>query len=359
MRSACVALSLVLTQAAIGQTFAGLGFYAGEHTSQAGAISADGLTVIGDGPGGQPGMGFDSTWRWRPGGALEFIATRAEVSSVSSDGNIVGGAFGLGATFPAFRWTAQGGAVQIAGVFSAGAHAPGVSGNGHVVVGSTQSSGTGDPVRWTPETGPVTIPNPPLGPLVRADVSNAFATNFDGSVVVGGMIAQEQGQPFGVLTSFRWTASGGTEIIRLAGGGLLQAGAIGVSQDGATVIAGNTSVYRWRASTGFVVVPGLSVNAGLSIPALSGDGNTITSIDKIWNVSTGTQPLTTLLASAGCNFSGWTNLIVTGVDFDGNTFCGYGNDPAGLTEAWYATVPAPPSLIVLPGLALLGMRRRA
>ena len=102
----------------------------------------------------------------------------------------------------------------------------------------------------------------------------------------------------------------------------------------------------------------MPVNVSLANPALSGDGNTIVSLDKVWNVNTGTQDLTALLTSAGCNFSGWTGLIATGIDFDGNTLCGYGTDPDGLTQAWYATVPEPGAAIPLAVLLFGGRRRR-
>ncbi len=149
------------------------------------------------------------------------------------------------------------------------------------------------------------------------------------------------------------------QLLTLSGGGYVRAGALGVSADGGTIIAATSQVYRWQAATNFVLVPGLSVNVGLGVPTLSGDGNTIVSLDKVWSVSAGVQPLTTVLSDAGCNFSGWSGLVATGVDFDGNTLCGYGTDPAGLTEAWYATVPTPTSALPLLALPLLSRRRRA
>ncbi len=141
----------------------------------------------------------------------------------------------------------------------------------------------------------------------------------------------------------------------------MRGGARGVSSDGSVVIAaaaGAVQLFRWEAETNFVPLPGMPVNVSLANPALSGDGNTIVSLDKIWSVGTGVQPLTTVLTNAGCNFSGWSGLIATGVNFDGNTLCGYGTDPAGLTEGWYATIPAPGAAAPLAVLLLCGRRRR-
>jgi uncharacterized membrane protein len=360
MHSTLTALALVFTTApAMGQSFTGLGFYSGESASWAEAVSADGSTVVGHGPGAF-GSGYNVAWRWRNGQPLQLVNTHADAVSVSADGSVIAGwTVDSPTIFPGYRWTETGGAVGINGLYSAGTPAPNVSGDGHVVVGSSSSGGQGDPIRWTPETGAVAIPNPPLGSLSHVDVMNAFATNADGSVVVGGMSAQIAAQmPF--LTPFRWTQSGGTQILLRPDGTYIQgAVALGVSQGGNTVLVGGSMVRRWQESTGIVDIPGLVLNGGQAYPAISGDGNTIISIDRIWNVNTGTQDLTTLLTSAGCNFSGWSGLIATGIDFDGNTICGYGTDPAGLTEAWYATVPAPTSALPLLALPLLARRRRA
>jgi hypothetical protein len=150
-------------------------------------------------------------------------------------------------------------------------------------------------------------------------------------------------------------------MLTLSGGGYIHGYALDASSTGSVIIAsagGTTPLFRWEADTDLVPVPGMPANLEFSNPRLSGDGNTIISADKVWNISTGTQDLTALLTSAGCNFSGWSGLIATGVDFDGNTLCGYGTDPAGLTEAWYATIPAPGAAAPLAVLLLCGRRRR-
>lgn len=79
----------------------------------------------------------------------------------------------------------------------------------------------------------------------------------------------------------------------------------------------------------------------------------------VWQEGIGARPLTTVLTQAGCNFSGWTNLTVTDVNFDGTVLTGNGTH-LGVTEAWYAVIPAPGGVVglVVCGGVMGGRRRR-
>ncbi|GEM_PF-1393429 len=73
----------------------------------------------------------------------------------------------------------------------------------------------------------------------------------------------------------------------------------------------------------------------------------------------GLQRIENVLTDAGCNFTGCTNLLTTDTSSNGLTLCGYGTNPAGRTEAWYATIPAPSSAALLGLCSLAFTQRRA
>ncbi len=77
-----------------------------------------------------------------------------------------------------------------------------------------------------------------------------------------------------------------------------------------------------------------------------------------WTETTGEVALTTVLTNAGCNFSGWSSVFATDISFDGRALCGYGTNPTGQTEAWYATIPAPSSVGAILMLSIAHARRR-
>lgn len=347
-------LTLVALRSACAQSFIGLSFFPGDFQTRATCLSGDGLTVAGN----APNLFSDarSSWRWTAStGLVPLGQAGSSATSISSDGaTVVGSHFDGTSHRAAFRWNNASGYALVPGVFSTVSPMPGVSADGLVVVGGATTGGS---VRWTLASGATSLPNPPRGSFQQAFNTGAFDASADGAVVVGqATVVPASGPSFGVPT--RWTQFLGTQIIYNTDGSAFAGAAGGVSDDGATVlvIAGN-NISRWSSASSFVLLPGLSV-VGPDLPALSGDGNTVVSSDKVWTLSAGTQNLTTVLTSAGCNFSGWSGLICTGVDFDGNTFCGYGTDSQGLTEAWYATVPEPASALPLLTIAFVSRRRR-
>ncbi len=72
----------------------------------------------------------------------------------------------------------------------------------------------------------------------------------------------------------------------------------------------------------------------------------------------GALPITQILTESGATFTGWSGLVATGIDFGATHLCGYGTNPMGQTEAWYATIPAPGAGAVCAILALAASRRR-
>jgi hypothetical protein len=217
-------------------------------------------------------------------------------------------------------------------------------------------------VRWTQGTGAVPL-GPVTGlPLFNGDALAANAVSADGSVGVGSGLAIYQTFPMVQTTfvPFRW--AGGTNTGILDNGQFFGvpfgAYATSISADG-SVIAGmsGAGVWRWTASTGFQIVR--TQPFALIDQRLSGDGNTLTDGDQLWRAGTGSQLLTTILSDSGCTFPGWTNLYVTDVSFNGQALCGFGTNPAGLTEAWYATIPAPGATVVaLTAFGIAALRRR-
>src|SRR5689334_14279984 len=95
---------------ALGQSFIGLGFLPGDSYSKATALSADGLSVGGDGP---PNTFGDSraSWRWRAGtGLIDLGMSGLNVTSISADGSVVVGShLDAPGNLPAFRWTESSG----------------------------------------------------------------------------------------------------------------------------------------------------------------------------------------------------------------------------------------------------------
>jgi probable HAF family extracellular repeat protein len=163
--------------------------------SHAYGVSADGSVVV--------GSAFDivgghwRAFRWThidgmvslgtlPGGTL------SEAYGVSADGSVVVGESTTAAAGPrrAFRWTQLGGMVSL-GTLPGGtwSRARGVSADGSVVVGeSTTAAGPRRAFRWTGAVGMQSVEDwlRAAGVSVPADITRvAYATNSDGSVVVG------------------------------------------------------------------------------------------------------------------------------------------------------------------------------
>ncbi|MEZ5565212.1 MAG: PEP-CTERM sorting domain-containing protein [Gammaproteobacteria bacterium] len=219
-------------------------------------VSADGSVVTGysDGSGGT------MAYRWTQAAGLEGIGTlsgngshSSQAAAISGDGLVIvgesNGAVGDSLGAQAFRWTETSGItglIPLPGSNTTRAH--GVSADGSVIVGNSYTSsciecepsvlGRNNAVRWT-DQGPATL----LGQVPGGDQgSNALGVSADGSVIVG-LYQVNANDPLRGFRAFVWTADGGMQKLLdvlltqgatgLSGWTLLQA--TGVSADGRTI----------------------------------------------------------------------------------------------------------------------------
>jgi len=200
----------------------------------ASAISGDGDVIVGT---SSPSTLTFRAFRWTAGGGMQDLGvvgsfTESRAFGVNGDGSVVVGRL-LGGPGPAeaFRWTAQTGIVPLGSLMGLGSFATAVSADGEVVVGfsTTASGGPFEAFRWTAQTGMVG-----LGALPGLSETRALDVDADGSVIVG--LARDPSDPLSDV-AFRWTESGGIELLEVGGvsprlypGGML-------SEDG-SVVAG-------------------------------------------------------------------------------------------------------------------------
>lgn len=349
-----------------GQVFTGLGVVPGANASTANAISSDGMVVVGTSQqfGG-------AAWRWTQAtGRVDLGAAPAgfimeQAGDVSGDGSVIVGGMNDGVSIStAWRWTAGTGIQRVAGI-GAGSFGPFISSDGSTIVGRAEGMPL-SAVRWTQATGVQSL-NPVTGvPIGQGSALIANGVSADGSVVVGvaSAIYITFPQTINIFAPYRWTQSTGSVAILDNGQFFNQtfgAGASDISADGSVIVGyAGLSMWRWTQQSGYQILTADVPPPGSGTPHVSGDGMTAVYGQRIWTLSAGPRSLDAVLTEAGCNFSGWSNLIVTDASFNGRAFCGFGTNPAGQTEAWYATIPAPASSIALLGLcgSSIAMRRR-
>jgi probable HAF family extracellular repeat protein len=307
--------------------FQGLGFAPGNTESEAWAVNADGSVVVGSSyASSQPDLYTAFEWAAATGAVgIDQSSTptgRVQANGVSDDGSVIVGFDDNGA----FRWTTATGAVNLG---PGGAYD--VSGDGAVVVGY----GSGGAFRWTASTGMVS-----LGYLPGYTTSEAYGTNADGSVVVGGSGSSSGSQ------AFEWTQATG-----MVGLGYLpgydNSFAYGVSADGSVVVGFdwqeqngsqvNDEAFLWTASGGLTAIgPGLAYRA-------NADGSVVVGKNQNgafrWTAATGMQSIHDILTAEGVNLNGWTLTFATGVSADGQTIVGEGSSTGNYDEAWSATIP--------------------
>lgn len=172
---------------------------AGKAFSQANAVSANGQVVVGI---AYPDVSLATATRWVNGVGtdLGLLAggTWSYALGVSADGSVVAGYGNSAAGTRAFRW--EGGVKTILPTLSGNTFGLGVSGDGTVIVGQSQTaSNKFHAFRWSAATGIVDI---------EADanaISTAYATNSDGSVVVGSTLLDKASY------AYRWTQATGMQ----------------------------------------------------------------------------------------------------------------------------------------------------
>jgi probable HAF family extracellular repeat protein len=303
-------------------SFQGLGYVPGKDwVSQAYAVSADGLVVVGI----SRDHSFTVAFRWTAEDSMQNLGylsgeNTTEATGVSADGSIVVGwsqKTGSG-DVEAFRWTQSGGMVGL-GDLAGGpflSYGYDVSSDGSAVVGTSWSASGFEAFRWTQSGGMVGLGDLPGGEFE----SQAYGISSDGLVVVGR--GWSAGSP---LEAFRWTETGG--MVGIGG-----TKARDVSDDGSVIVG---SDGRWTESGGWQDI-------GLSAYGVSADGSVVigyNGVAFIWDERYGTQNLKDWLENVfSLDLTDWTLTMAKGISADGLKIVGYGTNPSGNIEAWRAVI---------------------
>jgi uncharacterized membrane protein len=245
-----------------------LGVLPGFKYTRATEVSADGNVVV--------GFSFDDSedaeaFIWTPARgirALEgsFFSFHTIPVGVSASGDVIIGDtlyfdFGTGAHSDIFRWTASAG-MQLLGLESALCGGYAVSSDANILVGAYFSGPSLEACRLT-TSGIVQ----PLGFIPGDTDSSSSAVNADGSVIVGS--SWRDPSFFTTSEAFRWTQSGGMQGIGILPGNQYSE-ATAVSPDGDIVVGtsdgGNfpARAFRWTAIDGITPLKeqhGIQVNA--------------------------------------------------------------------------------------------------
>ena len=291
----------------------------GGFQSVAHDVSSDGSVVVGasETPSGtQP-------FRWTQSDGIQSIGTNnlfgfALGTAVSGDGSvIVGNGFLFNFDGAAFYWTAADGLTLITeGSPSSAFDATDVSTNGVYVVGTRYDFVSREAYRWT-KSGGVQL----LGDLAGgANQSLANAVSADGSVVVGlGNNAN------GADEATRWTQSTGMTGLGFLPGKDYRSVAYDVSDDGTVIVgqsySGNlfnstSEAFRWTQATGMIGLGDLPGGGGSFANAVSGDGLVVVGSSATgfgsrawrWTESGGMISLHDWLAAAGVSTAGFSVL---------------------------------------------------
>jgi len=340
--------------------------------------------------------------------------TSATVTGVSSDGRVAtgysNGTNGGPIAVPGFRWTAEGGRDDFGLVIAPNASSVSnaISGNGLVFAGSyaTQTV-VNTAYRWT-GSGPIQV----LGIQSGYARSEALAANGDGSVVVGQSYTEVGVQGIVASQAFRWTPSGGLQGLGFLRAGSDRSKASAVTPDGNTITGFSRSngVYEgfvWTAASGMTALPFLPGTQDATPTAISADGSIVlgtsggsivqwrngqvfdlgypvgygagvstamsadgmvaggrmrgptgSDVPAIWTPATGMVPFTQYLLDREIRVpNGVTLTTLNAISGDGLTFGGtarVNNVPVG----YVITVPTPPTVLTVAGLAASLIRRR-
>jgi len=286
-----------------------LGTLVGGTYSAGRGVSADGAVVVGHSGVPVGSFEFAHAFRWT-GGVMTDLGTLGGNNSaaygVSDNGSVVVGYSYLASGFTrAFCWTGgfmtNVGTLPGAGWVSSVAY--GVSGNGSVVVGYCNKAQANSNLafRWT--NGVMTS----LGTLSHGKFSEAWATNHDGSVIVGTSDSSSGNR------AFRWTGGKMTNLGTLSGEPYSYGR--GISADGSKVVG-----YSSDGSEYTVPASGSVLSTGRAF---------------LWTSALGMVDLNAYLPTLGIDLTGWTLREARGISADGSTIVGWGWY-SGEPEAWVA-----------------------
>lgn len=226
----------------------------GDGYASAYRVSEDGRVVVGS---SRVDKDYLNPFRWTLSGitnlaTLSGLSGRTSADGVSADGVVF--ALTDHASHHAYRWTENGGKVDLGSLGGMDTIATGLSSDGAVVVGnSSRADSNWRAFRWTQSGGMVELSGG--GPD-----SSAAAASADGSVVVGAVSSfvdtDGDGMPDLDVKAARWTQSGGMVSLGALGGSISFAN--GVSGDGSVVVGqssttnGKSHAFRWTQSGGMV-----------------------------------------------------------------------------------------------------------
>ncbi len=292
----------------------------GKIESQAYAISANGLAVVGHSNSDLGGANYrsDEAFVWTPDdgmvglGDLPGGAIASYARGVSADGSTAVGWSRSSQGDEAFRWRRSEGMVGL-GDLPGGAYrsmARDVSANGEVVVGFSRS-GFGEAgvdgneaFVWTALDGMQGLGDLPGGPKA----STAIAVSADGTVVVGSSVSGLDDESLVIREGFVWTDESGMRGLGDLPGGNNTSEALGVSGNGSVIVG------------------------------VGSDANGLQAV--LWDSARTIRPIKQILIDAGLEeaVDGWNLITAWDASYDGNTIVGYGSNPSGVTEAWVATL---------------------
>jgi len=320
----------------------GVGFLAGDASSELAAVSGDGQVAVGS---SQAADGRRRAFRWS---RVEGLTALGQVDggqtssalAASFDGSVIAGqASAPGSSSVAFRWTPSTGMQALPGLQGATlCVAMGVSGDGSVVVGTCLLAGNAG-FRWTQTSGMTSLGQFGGG---TSRASNAMAISRDGATIVGA------GHP--VLTgAVWWDAAGQVTVL-----GHLQndvaAVATAVARDGATIVGYSSDglarerAFRWTLATGMTLLGSGQEGLGdVVATGVSGNGQVMVGwatspvgeVALIWTEGSGLSRLEELIrARFQLDMKGWMLTRATGISDDGLTIVGQGLNPQGQLEGW-------------------------
>ncbi len=328
----------------------------GDYPTTPGAISADGLAVVGWSINSQ-GFGEAYLWTEELGmiglGDLPPNPGFSTAARVSADGAVVVGKGISGESSPnteAFLWTERMGMIglgDLPGNFY-NSEARSVSGDGLIVTGWSSADQGSEAFRWTAETGMVG-----LGALGVPGQSSGHSISLDGNTIVGWATGDGGGQ------AFRWTLDQGMTGLGDLPGGNFSSFAQDVSADGSVIVgesqsANGKEAFRWTEQTGMVGLGDLEGGAFESRAfGVSADGSIVVGLSCvgggflcgdlepfIWDAAHGMRSLRAVLVeNYQVDLTGWDLKVAGSVSADGLTIIGSGWNPEGEGDAWIARLP--------------------